>query len=659
MKYRSEIDGLRAIAVLAVILNHISADLLPSGFLGVDVFFVISGYVITASLHGRGSHGLADMLLDFYLRRVKRLLPALAVFVAVIAVLASLFNPTPRQSLLTGMLSLFGLSNLYLIAAGADYFGDSVQLNPFTHTWSLGVEEQFYVLYPALIWMLGFGNTRNRTRLLLVLAGLGVVSLAAFVHLAISQPLLTYYSMPARFWELTAGACVFWAGLAAGGRRRPWTHWASTGALFGLVLALFLPERLQVTSTIVACALTVAVLACARPGSMSFTLLASKPLVLVGLMSYSLYLWHWGILVLARWTVGLHWWSVPIILSLTLAAAALSYRYVELPARRATWSGTRIREIGLGLGCASALFALVFALADTYEGKLYAGRRPSLTKTGVESLMNPYSVAGSTWGGLACVLAHNGQVGRRFDVDQCTLGEFKAARKRVLVVGNSFAAAFTQSFDKLVKEDGYAVTIIAAWGASPVLEVPNVTPLKQANDYYWSTVVPELISKLRPGDHVLMFNDMARFSPGGQTPENRRELAQLRSGLQRMSQDLAARGISLAVQHGNPLLREANCDPSMATNQWFSPAGRPCNFLSKEVTLQRRSGLDRVLGELQAAGQIAVIDLMGLFCPGSVCDFEASDGTLLYRDMHSHPSVEGARLAAPLIRNVLVGPQQS
>ena len=658
MKYRGEIDGLRAIAVLAVILNHVSGDLLPSGFLGVDVFFVISGYVITASLYGRDDRGLAEMLLDFYLRRIKRLLPALAVFVAVTALLFSFFSPAPRQSLETGLLSLFGLSNIHLIAVGADYFGDSVQLNPFMHTWSLGVEEQFYLVYPALIWMLGFGAPRSRTRLLLLLAALGVVSLAGFVHLAIAQPLLAYYAMPARFWELTAGACVFWAGLTGGASSRPWTHWAATGALFALLPVLLLPGRFQVTGTVLACALTVVVLACSRPGGASFKLLASRPLVLIGLISYSLYLWHWGLLVLARWTVGLHWWSVPIVLALTFAAAALSYRYVEVPARRATWSTTRAREIGLGLGCAAAVFALVFALADTYEGKLYAGRRPSLVKTGVESLIDPYSVAGTTWAGLRCVLAHNGQVGRRFDVDQCTLGDFGAARKRVLVIGNSFAAAFTESFDELVKQDGYAVTIIAAWGASPVPEVPNHTQMKEANDYYWRSVVPELVSKSRSGDWVVLINDMADLSPAEETPESRRQLAQLQSGLLRMSQALAARGIGLAVLHGNPFLREANCDPSMAASQWFSPAGRPCNFLSKQATLQRRSGLDRVLGELQASAHIAVIDLMDLFCPGSTCDFEASDGTLLYRDIHSHPSVEGARMAAPLLRKVLAERQQ-
>lgn len=654
LAYRSEIDGLRAVAVLAVILNHLSRDLLPGGFLGVDVFFVISGYVITASLHGRGHQGLRALLLAFYLRRIKRLLPALALFVVVTAVLFSLFNPAPGRSLATGAFALAGLANLHLAALGAGYFGDAQQLNPFTHTWSLGVEEQFYLVYPALLWVLGFGLVRHRARLLAVLGALSVLSLAAFVVLAGARPDLGYYLMPARFWELAAGALTFWAGLAQGGRAHRWPRWAASAALAALVLVLFLPQRWLAPAAIAACALTAVVIAAARPGTAAFTLLSSRPLVFIGLISYSLYLWHWGLLVLARWTIGLHWWSIPLVLAASFAVAAGSWRYVEVPLRRARWSVTRAREVGLGLGVALAASVLVAGLATTHEGRLYTGTRPALAKAGVESLIDAHSVAGTTWAGLPCVLTHNAQVGRRIGVERCTLGDFEAAHKRVLVLGNSFAAAYSPAFDPLVAEDGYAVTIVAAWGASVVPELPNRTALKQANDYYWDAVVPALVARLRPGDWVLLAGDMADFAPAAPSADSRRRLAQLGSGLERLARQLAARGIALAVHHGNPLLREANCDPAMAARQWFSPFGRPCNFLSKEATLRRRAELDRVLMGLQAAGRITVIDLMDVFCPGHTCGFEARDGTLLYRDMHSHPSVEAARLAAPRIRRALL-----
>ena len=142
--YRREIDGLRAFAVIAVIINHFNNKLLPSGYLGVDIFFVISGFVITSSLANRESNGFWDFICSFYARRLKRLVPALAFFVIICSILICLVNPYPGFSLFTGLTSLFGVSNIYLLRESTDYFAESTQLNIFTHTWSLGVEEQFY-----------------------------------------------------------------------------------------------------------------------------------------------------------------------------------------------------------------------------------------------------------------------------------------------------------------------------------------------------------------------------------------------------------------------------------------------------------------------------------------------------------------------------------
>jgi len=141
--YRPEIDGLRALAVIAVIIDHFNKALLPSGYLGVDIFFVISGYVISSSLYNSSAKSFGDFITGFYSRRLKRLVPALVVCILATGILICLFDPNPRASLRTGELALFGLSNIYLLRQATDYFGASAQLNAFTHTWSLGVEEQF------------------------------------------------------------------------------------------------------------------------------------------------------------------------------------------------------------------------------------------------------------------------------------------------------------------------------------------------------------------------------------------------------------------------------------------------------------------------------------------------------------------------------------
>ena len=184
-RYRPEIDGLRAFAVIVVIINHFNKDILPGGYLGVDIFFVISGYVITSSLYERTSKDFKDFISGFYERRIKRLVPALSVFVLITSIAICLFNPEPGIQLGIGKRALFGFSNITLYKQSTDYFAQSTELNVFTHTWSLGVEEQFYILFPFLIWFSGFGRqTKNGSRnLFLIVVALTIASLIGFLYL--------------------------------------------------------------------------------------------------------------------------------------------------------------------------------------------------------------------------------------------------------------------------------------------------------------------------------------------------------------------------------------------------------------------------------------------------------------------------------------------
>jgi len=165
MPHNSAIDGLRAIAVMAVILHHFYPDALPSGFLGVDAFFVVSGYVIALHLRSMSTDNgtsWGEYLLGFYARRMKRLLPGLLFCVVITCMLLPLLTSKPSMDVLnTGTAALIGASNLLLLANTADYFSLETQLNPFTQTWSLGVEEQFYVLFPCILALTGFTKTKR------------------------------------------------------------------------------------------------------------------------------------------------------------------------------------------------------------------------------------------------------------------------------------------------------------------------------------------------------------------------------------------------------------------------------------------------------------------------------------------------------------------
>lgn len=655
--YRPEIDGIKALAITVVIVNHFSEDLLPSGYLGVDIFFVISGFVITSSLSGRHSENFSDFLLGFYSRRIKRLVPALVLFVLITSVLICFFNPLPDTSVRTGITSLFGLSNLYLLKQSTDYFADSTKLNVFTHTWSLGVEEQFYFLFPVIVWLTGFSRrtTKKGARnLLLVIGALSVISLIAFVYTYQATQPIAYFLMPTRLWELGTG-CLLFLGLK---------HSNSFVCAFAglsplivtaaIVAVLFTPLQFAVQSSVAIVVLTAVLITCLRSGTAAYSLFTHSQVVYIGLISYSLYLWHWGVLALSRWTIGIHWWSVPFQITIMLLLAIASYRYVETPLRRSDWSTVRWHSIGYGVGASASAAILLIVLIKTPNLSLFTGRIPSLIAVGVPSLTNTYSLeeVNSLWKGDKCVLSDNSWVDKKISVEDCTLGDFSNAKKRIMILGNSFSAAFTHAFDELVVSDGYSVTITSSWGASLVKGIRS-EGIDKKNSYYWDSVIPSLISRLKPGDWVFLINDMAEFSPKNRTSEANKMLKQVENGLNTFSGKLSAKGIQLAILHGNPFAREANCQPITAAKQWFSPFGSPCKLPNKSESLLRRDNLNKVLVSLEVAKRIHIVDLFNVFCPGEQCTYYAKNGQILYRDDSSHPSVEAARLSSPIIRKVL------
>ncbi|MFZ5880493.1 MAG: acyltransferase family protein, partial [Chloroflexota bacterium] len=349
--YRAEIDGLRALAVIAVIINHLDKNILPSGYLGIDIFFVISGFVITSSLASHPVQNFGGFLAGFYIRRIKRLVPALVLFVVISSVLACLFSPNPSASLKTGSASLFGLSNLYLLWQSTDYFAESTKLNIFTHTWSLGAEEQFYVLFPFVFWFTGFGRlaAKGSKKLFITMGVLSVASLISFVYLYQTNQPAAYFLMPTRFWEIGAG-CLLFLGLKHSNRfPRALTLAPPLVITFAIIAVLFAPLHFAVAATIAVVVLTVTLIACIRPGTVAHRLFSHKLLVYIGSLSYSLYLWHWSILSISSRTIGAYLWMAPVQVALMFLPSMASYKYVETPLRRSMWSPSRIRTIAYGL----------------------------------------------------------------------------------------------------------------------------------------------------------------------------------------------------------------------------------------------------------------------------------------------------------------------
>lgn len=356
--YRPDIDGLRAIAVLSVMLYHLNSAWLPGGFAGVDVFFVISGYVVTASLINHQASSFGSFISGFYARRMARILPALTLTLVLSALLATLFIPQAWLSELseqTARYAFFGLSNWVLQNNTDVYFAPRAEFNPFTHTWSLGVEEQFYLIVPILLFY--WARHQDHARAIIKNSALSILGILCVLSLAIcywasaKNPAMAFYFIGARFWELGFGAILF---LQTQHASVPQLHsWRSTVVkllpylgVAGLAIAFVAtnPNAFPWPWAIVTVIATLFLIGGAHAPTDHGVrrILANTTLVWIGRRSYSLYLWHWPIYVLLRWTTGLENVITQIIaLALTLIIASLSYQLIEQPFRQNRWLSNR------------------------------------------------------------------------------------------------------------------------------------------------------------------------------------------------------------------------------------------------------------------------------------------------------------------------------
>ena len=501
-KYRPEIDGLRAFAVVAVIINHFNKDLLPSGYLGVDIFFVISGYVITSSLAGRESKNFLDFLTGFYERRIKRLVPALVVFVLITNVLICLFNPDPEKALKTGATSLFGLSNLYLFKQSTDYFAQSTELNPFTHTWSLGVEEQFYLLFPFLIWFSGFGQqtAKGARNLFLWVGALTIASLIGFIYLyQVNQP-AAYFIMPTRFWEMAAGCLIF-----IGFQKRVRIEQALEQVPPLLVVAamvgvMLLPVSAAVPSTIGIVVLSVILIACLKQGTAAYKFFTLEKVVFLGLISYSLYLYHWSVLSISRWTIGIHWWSVLIQVGLMILMALGSYRWIETPYRKWEWSSLRWKTIGIGLtsSASGALMLIGYARAAEFYS-IFSG----------SNAKNNQGITFPHLPSKQCSIFEDHPKAVQLSSD-CGVLEFKG-RPTLYSLGDSHAQQFNDFLAEYARLKNYNYVFI--WGNSCLF--PSAVAKKGGEICFerQKLIETEMLPKIRKNDIVFIGNALyARFN---------------------------------------------------------------------------------------------------------------------------------------------------
>ena len=366
--YRPELDGLRAIAVLAVLLYHVDAPWIPGGFVGVDVFFVLSGFLITGLLRRGLIEKKAFRYREFFVRRVRRLSPAL-LFVTVCSFAAACFILLPRMMASFAesvWVQPIALQNMHFLVEG-EYFNGS-EGKPLLHTWSLGVEEQFYLVWP---FILVFLSRRGRGW---TLAGLVTVAIGSYVlclGLPLVSPKAAFFLFPARAWELAVGGVLAVIQESGGGRPRS-RGGATAMALVSVVLLGFgffwIDESMRFPGWVALLPVAGSLgLIAATTGTYSpiKRLLSTDTMVFIGKISYSLYLWHWPVIVFARY-LGFEPGqplTASVLLTLSFLLAVLSHRFVEEPIRRRRLLGdTRRLLLGVGLTSLGLIGAATVAI---------------------------------------------------------------------------------------------------------------------------------------------------------------------------------------------------------------------------------------------------------------------------------------------------------
>jgi peptidoglycan/LPS O-acetylase OafA/YrhL len=348
--HRPEIDGLRAVAVLPVILYHAGFSGFSGGFVGVDVFFVISGYLITSIIHGDLERGRFS-LRRFLERRARRILPALFLVVLVTSGFAwAWMLPQQLESYSWSVLSVLGFASNFYFWQSIDYFAAPAEFLPLLHTWSLAVEEQFYIFFPPLMMLMAWLGL-SRGRMLGVLAAGALASLALCLWAVDRSPSANFFFPVTRAWELLAGSC-----LALVQSRQPLRGNNLLGALglaliAGAVVGFGPATPFPSLWAVIPVTGTLLVLGFAQRGTWVARLLAMRGPVAIGLISYGAYLWHQPVFALARLRLPDHPGPVTMaaLAVLSLLLAALSWWLLENPIRRGTgWAGGHGRRLALG-----------------------------------------------------------------------------------------------------------------------------------------------------------------------------------------------------------------------------------------------------------------------------------------------------------------------
>ena len=627
--YRPDIDGLRALAVISVILFHNGIPGFDGGYVGVDVFFVISGYLITQLLEESRDESAPRRLATFYVRRMRRILPALLATCLVTAIVAvALF--TPDQLVNVGKFlaaTPVMLSNVATWTRG-DYFAPGVRQLPLSHLWSISVEEQFYLVYPLLLIAITRYRLPYRRLTLVVFASL---SLALCVWASHRAPEANYVFAPTRAWELLLGGMLTIGGVPRIGNRIAAEGLAVAG-LLGIAIAVHFYTsaiRYPGTAAMLPCMASAALLATGsgpRPALVN-RMLSWPPLVFVGLISYSLYLWHQPLLVFANYyyIAPLRPAATAALLVATLLVATASWRFIERPVRaRILMKSTRTLLVGAGVGSAGILLAgLVLWNSDGFPQRF-----PPETRGLIVSMTATPEL-------VRCVEEVSLEQVRAGRV--CNYGPGDPSPK-VLLWGDSHALAMMPAVKELAKAHGMHVYFVAKYNCLPLFAPSNPTKIDTATDRYgcanFNTAVLEAVTRLEP-ELIILDGAWAAGEPPPRVPD-------IAAGIEQTVSRVGHHSRSICVVFAVPMLKYAVSDALFVARRRHIPD----DFLrvSRADALAQHRDMEHDMRAVAERSGLTLVDPKDALCPADSCLYKADDRSLYFDD--SHLSVYGALYVA-------------
>jgi peptidoglycan/LPS O-acetylase OafA/YrhL len=616
--YRADIDGLRAIAVVSVFAYHLDLlSIAKGGFVGVDIFFVISGYLITGII-AREISTEKFKLSSFYRRRALRILPAFVAMIVGVTIASVVLLP-PAEIRELGRVIIgasLSASNIVFYYSPGGYFVDHLHARPLLHTWSLGVEEQFYFIFPLLLWA---AHKYWRDNLGLIVLVVGIASFAASIWAQTTDPNAAFYLLPARFWELMLGA----AGALQLIRLPSGKWWAEAIAGCGLVMIAWAIKYTDANHSLFFWAVApclgalLIILANEKQRTIVGRGLSIAPVVWVGLISYSLYLWHWPVIMFAKYglLLPLNDNIRLIIVVVATLLAVVSWYFIERPFRKMPKTVSN-RTVLLGAGGAIATTAAIGIVLLALNG---IPQRFSPAAVQVSDYL--YGKTGTREG--TCLVD---SATSRFDWNTC-LGPMNSERRRLIIFGDSHAADLWQGLVQVVK--GYDVRQVTMTYCRPLIGLYNegLPFCSELADRFFNAY----LKTKHPDDTILI---------------SQRWSADQLAALSRTIQAFQSTGARVIVVGPVPEYKIALPRLEFASLIWSKP-----NLLREQLDLGI-APLDTAVAHTAKTAKAGYVSLQNAICLNGACRSDVTVGVPLMMDT-DHFTPEGSRFIAPTIAAAL------